>query len=237
MTRRDAHGQPIAPFPAALIQNHGKAVDQLIGIARGIMCDDAVSDAEAVAFRKFVERFFEMERVFPFDALKERMDRIFADGQIEAEEREELRVILRSLGGLTDDPELGPENIAATFPLDEPAPEVRFTENEFVVTGRFALGTRARVHEIIGKCGGQAHDNVRHTTRYLVIGHFASRDWLHTSYGLKIARAAELRKERHPVAIISEAHLRASLPPIAGSYSPSSVTAEKVGWRKAHEST
>lgn len=194
------------------MRNYGKAADQLIGIARGIMCDDDVSDAEAAAFRQFVERFYALENTFPFDLLKARLDRIFGDGRVDDDERAELRSIMRSLGGLTDDPDFGVENISCSFPLDEPPPTVTFPGCEFVVTGRFAFGTRARVHAAIKNAGGTTHDTVRQATQFLVIGHFASRDWLHTSYGLKIQRAVELRQAELPIAIICEQHWKQSLP-------------------------
>ncbi len=208
---KDEHGQPLALFPAGLVRNYGKAVDQLIGIARGILCDGELSDAEAVAFRRFVEQFHRSERVFPFDLLKERLDRVFRDGTIDEEERAELREIMRSLGGLTAEATAEAANLSCDFPLDDPAPSIKFSGSEFVVTGRFAFGTRAKVHDAIEGRGGIAHDNVRHSTGYLVIGHFASRDWLHTSYGLKIERAAELRKAGHRLAIVKELHWKEHL--------------------------
>lgn len=212
MTVRDEHGQPLWQFPTGLIRNYGKAEDQLIGIARGIMCDDEVTDLEAAAFRRFVERLYSTHQTFPFDLLKERLDRIFADGRVDDDERLELRGILRSLGGLMDDPDVGLENVSCSFPLDEPPPGVTFFGREFVVTGRFAFGTRIRVHEAIERHSGRTHTGVRPETDFLVIGHFASRDWVHTSYGLKIERAVELRESGHPVAIISEAHWKQSIP-------------------------
>ena len=208
----DNHGQPLRPFPAALMGNHGKAVDQLIGFASGVLCDGVLVDAEAETFRRIVEKFYSAEPVFPFDQLKARLDRIFSDGRVDDDEKEELRAVLQSLGGLQVYDEGAIESLAASFPLDDPAPTVHFLEREFVVTGRFAFGTRARVHERIEACGGYAHGNVRQSSCYLVIGHFASRDWIHTSYGQKIARADELRRGGHPISIVSESHWMQHLP-------------------------
>ena len=42
---------------------------------------------------------------------------------------------------------------------------------------------------------------------YLAIGHFASRDWVHTTFGRKIERAVEMRKRYGMPAIISEERL------------------------------
>jgi hypothetical protein len=208
----DKHGQPIRPFPVALIGNHGKAVDQLIGFAYGVLSDGVIVDAEAQTFSRMVDMLYSSEPVFPFDHLKERLDRIFSDGHIDEDEKEELRAILQSLGSLRAIDDESVESVACSFPLDRPPPMVDFIDQEFVVTGRFAYGTRAKVHDAIKTRGGYTHDNVRQATRYLVIGHFASRDWLHTSYGTKILRASELRMDGHGIAIISEDHWLKHLP-------------------------
>lgn len=207
---RDAHGQPIYTFPAALVQNYGKAVDQLIGLCRGILIDGVVSDAEAIVFRQWVDRYFEEQPTFPFDDIKRRLDAVFADGVIDPAEREELTAIMNSLGGLTQD-ETGIQSLSASLPLCNPAPEIDYVGAEFVVTGRCSYGTRNKVWEAIQARGGAVNDNPRQTTRFLLIGHFASRDWVHTSYGRKIERAVELRNAGHRVSIISEAHWHASL--------------------------
>jgi hypothetical protein len=44
------------------------------------------------------------------------------------------------------------------------------------------------------------------SSHYLVIGVFASRDWMYTNYGRKIERAVELRQCGSGIAIISEEH-------------------------------
>jgi NAD-dependent DNA ligase len=99
------------------------------------------------------------------------------------------------------------------LPLDNPLPEkVVFSGNEFVPTGRFAFGTRQKVFEAISSLNGIPKDGFpTQSTRYLVIGVFASRDWHHTNYGRKIERAVELRAEGHPITILSEEHWRSFL--------------------------
>jgi hypothetical protein len=102
---------------------------------------------------------------------------------------------------------------SSELPLDNPLPEkVVFSGNEFVPTGRFAFGTRQKVFEAISSLNGIPKDGFpAQSTRYLVIGVFASRDWYHTNYGRKIERAVELRAEGHPITILSEEHWRSFL--------------------------
>ena len=210
MTQKNPDGQPVRPFPVNLIINHGKATDQIIGIAQGIMCDGVITDSEAEAFRRFVDVFCAQQECFPFDVLKSRLDRIFRDGVVDDDERQELKEIMRSLGGLV----LGePEEVAtesSSLPFDVPLPEIIPTK-EFVVTGKFAFGTRKRVEEQIKSLGGWTNSNPRRGTSYVVVGHFASRDWIHTSHGRKIERALELRQQGAEISIFGEEHWRTTL--------------------------
>jgi hypothetical protein len=76
---------------------------------------------------------------------------------------------------------------------------VAFPTQQFVVTGRFAFGTRQKVCEAISGLGGiPGGSKPTKATRYFVIGTFASRDWYNTNYGRKIERAVELRTPSVP---------------------------------------
>ena len=74
------------------------------------------------------------------------------------------------------------------------------------MTGKFAYGPRTLCQEVVIDRGGAAAKAVSGKVDYLVVGTFCSSDWLHTSYGLKIQKAAELRANGMPIAIISEDH-------------------------------
>ena len=58
-----------------------------------------------------------------------------------------------------------------------------------------------------------AKENVTVRTRYLVIGRFGNRDWVHTSFGRKIEKAHKYRdSKRGPIAIVAEDHWATGLP-------------------------
>lgn len=207
----DENGQPIRPFSAALLNNYGKSVDQLIGICRGVLFDGVVNDDEARCFRNWVAQQNLSEPVFPFDDLHRRLSGIYADGRVDDEERRELSEILKSIAGIKDGIAADTPGGSMDLPLDDPAPEISHEGFEFVVTGRCAFGTRAAVWEAIKELGGTVNENPRCETKYLMIGHFASRDWLHSSYGLKIQRAVELKRKGHDLFIIAESHWRSTI--------------------------
>ena len=123
------------------------------------------------------------------------------------EEREELKHVMEGLCGHAE--QCSPsETYSATLPLDSPLPNpVVFPDHSFIITGRFAYGTRRKVFDAISDLGGFANDSPpTRDTNYLVIGTFASRDWANTNYGRKIEHAVELRESGSGISIISEEH-------------------------------
>lgn len=204
---KDAHGQPIRLFKAREENNATKAIDQLTGICAGILADGIVSPKEAEFFAAWVQKYAPLEPVWPFTDVLKRVEQIFDDGRVSEEECEDLRGVMEALCGYTN--EAKPEETYSTsLPLNDPLPEpVIFPEKVFNITGKFAYGTRAKVVEAIKSVGGKALDSApTRESNNLIIGLFASRDWIHTSHGRKIERAVELRDSGSGIAIISEEH-------------------------------
>lgn len=206
-TPRNADGQPIRMFRVARENNEAKAIDQLSGICAGILADGVVNDREAKFFADWVRQHAPLEPVWPFTDILERVERIFADGRCTENEREELKEIMGALCG-------GPhensahESYSTTLPFTSPAPDsIEFPKRVFNITGKFAFGTRQKVISSIANQDGIAVDSMpTQESHYLVIGIFASRDWIHTNYGRKIERAVQLRDSGSGIAIISEEH-------------------------------
>lgn len=206
-TPKDVHGQPIRLFKANLENNVSKAIEQLSGICAGILADGVVNQQEADFFASWVRKYAPLEPVWPFSDILGRVERIFADGTCDAEEREELKAVMEALCGHAS--ETTPdETYSTTLPLDSPLPEpVVFPQRIVSITGRFAFGTRKKVMEAIEARGGIPSDSApTQESAYLVIGLFASRDWANTNYGRKIERAVKLRGSGSGIAIISEEH-------------------------------
>lgn len=205
--RKDGDGQPLIPFPSQAHNNVCKSLDQLVGICLGILADQVVNDEEAMNFRRWVQQLYAIDCGWPLSDVRQRVEQIFADGKIDDEERVELGALMRQLAGVPEEkiPDIG---AATRLPLDEPPPPIIFPEKLFVVTGKFAHGTRTKVHQEIETRGGCCGKAPTLDTNYLVIGAFASRDWIHSTHGLKIERAIELRKKSTGIAIIHEEHWR-----------------------------
>lgn len=207
----DIHGKPLPLFKRARTNEQDKAVDQLTGICEGILSDGVVNQKEAEFFAAWVKEHAPLAPAWPFTDILDRIERIFADGVCDDEEREELRQVMAALCGAKGDARSS-ETYSTTLPLDNPPPAVMFAEKRFHITGQFAFGSRSKVIEAIKSRGGIAMDSSpTRTAHYLVIGVFASQAWATTTFGRKIERAVELRESGSGIAIISEQHWKGFL--------------------------
>ncbi len=207
LSPRDPNGQPLFLCRLAIENNASKAIDQLSGICAGMLADGTVNDAEARFFQEWLVRYAIHEPVWPLTAILERVSAIFADGRLSEDERQELADIMGQLCGASK--EANPTvDYATTLPVDRLAAPLSSSDLQSKIvriTGRFAFGTRQRVIDAFLAHGAEASDTPpTRTTDLLVIGHFASRDWIHTNYGRKIERAVELRSSGAPITILSE---------------------------------
>ena len=205
----DAHGQPPGLLNAA--RRIARAVDELLGLCKGVILDGVVSEDEAIALHQWIDTHREVSREWPADVLADRLDRIFEDAIVTDEERDDLKHLLEQIAG--GDPEtvaLG--NLATTLPLDDPPPNMIFEDHAFCFTGRFFFGTRRACTRAVEQCGGEFHKFVRLDTDYVVIGLIGSRDWLHSSYGRKIQKAVEYKRRGVRCAIVSEKHWASFIP-------------------------
>ena len=199
----DPHGQPSPYFNWQLRTE--RDISELLGLAKGMLADGSVNEQEARSLHAWASNHPENLSKWPLSLIFSRLQQIFADGKVDADEREELKDLLSSLVGGTESIILGYE-AATTLPLDNPAPLICWHEEVYVFTGKFAYGTRAHCLQEVTSRGGRCEDNVTRNTTFLVLGTFGSRDWRQTSYGRKIERAVDLRTLGFPIRIVGEDH-------------------------------
>ncbi len=180
-----------------------RAINELIGMLRGIVADGIVNKSETQALAKWMLLNAEVANVFPVKPIAQRLNHIYADGIVTDEECRELKELIDQTLGQQD-----PESVLCgptDFPLTKPAPDVVFPRKEFVLTGNFLYGTRKDCEHQIELLGGRCSDAVHPQTDYLIIGSLVSRDWKYTTHGTKIEKAMEYAG-KYPLAIISERH-------------------------------
>lgn len=214
---KDEHGQPLRQFRFLRENNVAKAFDQLSGICHGILADGIVNESEAKYFGQWVQQHKHLMGEWPLNDVLKRLEGIYSDGVITAEEREDLADIMRIITGEQTGGETVEETSEARssfLPIDLELPDPLVIAGcEFVLTGKFALGARKIVTRSITGIGGLVRDGFpTRATDYLVIGVFASRDWQFTNYGRKIEHAVSLKDSGNKIRILPESHLKRFLP-------------------------
>jgi hypothetical protein len=200
----DPHGQPYnVRFNRA--RRAERDLTEMLGLVKGLLADGVVTDAEAAHLANWAQHHPDATEQWPIPALKARLDQIFADGQVDDGERRDLAELLEAIVGGTAGIIVG-EDAATELPLDQPPPAIHWPGSVFVFTGKFAFGPRAECQRVVLELGGECDDNITRRTRYLVLGTFGSRDWVHTSFGRKIQKAVEYRASGVPLAIVAEDH-------------------------------
>lgn len=204
--RREA---PRAHITAARRQD--RAVDELIGVCRGILADGVLNSTEAAFLLHWLERHREFAESFPFNALYPRVHDALADGVLDLDEEHDLLgALLSAVGGETA-ADGGSNSLSTELPFDHPCPTIRYSGCGFVLTGTFEFGSRSDVKCAIESRGGAVAGAVSGRTNYVIVGEVGSRDWVHSSYGRKIQYAVELRAQGGYVAIVPERHWATSL--------------------------
>ncbi|HEX6038132.1 hypothetical protein [Longimicrobium sp.] len=199
---RDAHGQPLAKFRAAHVAS--RSLDELMGFVRGVLADGEVSDAEARSLLAWCTHNPHAVQQWPGREIAARLGRIFADGIVSAEEREDLTSLLQAVSGAAPEIPAGTGR-SSRLPLNDPVPDLAFVGRTFVFTGQFVYGTRNACEAEVVQRGGHCSSSVSAKVDFVVIGELCSPNWLHTTYGTKIQKAVDYRDDRRlPIAIVPE---------------------------------
>jgi hypothetical protein len=205
----DPHGQPLnISFNRA--RRAERDLCELLGLARGLIADGIVTEAEASLLRDWVGRHPDAVEHWAVRTIHHRLLEHFADGVIDDAERADLRLLLDQLvsGELSATCNA---DAATTLPLDQPPPTIEWIGMTFVFTGKFAFGTRRDCEREVETRGGICDSNVTKRTSFLVIGTFGSTDWVHSAFGRKIERAVSYRQTDGALRIVAEDHWASAL--------------------------
>ena len=180
-----------------------RQINELIGLAHGLIADGEVNQAEAEYLQKWLVANRDVSDNPITANLLCRGNALLGDWILGNEESTELFETLQKFSG--GNFELGEVLKSCELPLDDPPPPITCPSKNFCFTGTFAFGTRkdceAAVEKLGGKCG-----SLTQRTNFLVIGVYATGSWKHSSYGLKIENAVKMKQDGVPIAIIGETH-------------------------------
>ena len=180
-----------------------RQVNELIGLAHGIIADGAVNQAEAEYLFKWIVANATLTDNPVINLLYSRVNKILDDGRLDPEEATDLLETLTRFSA--GDFEVGEALKATSLPLCDPAPQLTFYGSNFCFTGTFAFGSRRECEKAVLERGG-APGSLTQKTSYLIIGAYATDSWAHSSYGRKIEKAVGMRTNGIPISIVAEDH-------------------------------
>lgn len=182
-----------------------RMMTELIGISRGILADDKVNQKEVEYLHNWLIASKGITDNPIVSNLSYKIEEVLQDKVVDEEEQHELFELLNSfVGGKVSKGELLK---STTLPFDEPQPDIVFKGSRFCFTGTFVFGSRKDCENAVKELGGEA-GGIMQKTDYLVIGFYATDSWMQSSYGRKIEKALEFKKEGHLVSIVGEEHWR-----------------------------
>lgn len=185
-----------------------RQVDEMIGLARGLIADGNIVQAEVEFLQKWLAANMCVTDVPVIRTLYARVSEMLTDGVVDEDEKAEL---LDTLHRFTmQDIELGETLKATTLPLCDPAPPLSYSGWRYCFTGTFNYGKRRDCEEAVVTRGAIA-GSLSQKTRVLVVGVYATESWKHSTFGNKIAEACDWRDAGIPISIVSEDHWVKSL--------------------------
>ena len=200
----------------AAMQFHGKrreavVIDQLCGLAEGIVADGVVNESEAAYLEAWLARnhnFIGSSTVTT--QLAAIVNTCLEDGRIDAIESEQLLDVLRAFSP-TPVPDEPPA--PTVLPYDYPLPRLTYPERRYLFTGTFTFGTRVECEKAAAEAGSMVVKAVTQKLDFLVVGSYATPSWKHGHWGNKIEKALTYRDVRGvPLAIVPEEHWLTHLP-------------------------
>ena len=179
-----------------------QSVNALVGIATGLLADRQLNDAEVGFLHEWLTTHDEVACEWPGNIVCARVKAVLADGVITEDERLHLVTTLQDLVGGN------PTTLANATHVTELAFDdldgLEFAGYTFCLTGEFVYAPRPNCEDATTQRGGIVKSAVSKKVRYLVVGSLGSQEWKHGSYGTKIDKAMQLKREGAPIRVVRE---------------------------------
>lgn len=185
-----------------------RQIDELIGIARGLVADGQINQAEAEFLQRWLAANADISDQPLIRTLYSRVNDILADGIVDDGEKADLLDTLNRFS--SRDFELGEVLKSTSLPLCDPAPALSFRGLRYTFTGTFNYGQRKHCEAAVVRLGATA-GGLSQKTNVLVVGLYATESWKHSSFGNKILTATDWRARGLQISIVSEEHWVRSL--------------------------
>jgi NAD-dependent DNA ligase len=175
---------------------------ELLGLARGLLADQELSDSEIEFLQQWLEERYAMTSSFPGNVIYNRIKEVLADGIVTEDERDHLVETLNMLieGRLED----LTEQLDLTELWFDEIGLIEFHETRFCLTGNFVYGPKEICKTAIEQRGGLVSPTVDNEPEFLIVGALGVDAWRSGGLGAEIEQAMRLKARGIPVKIISE---------------------------------
>lgn len=185
--------------PAATLR---QSLGELLGLARGLMADQELTDSEIHFLNDWLNERFEITSSFPGNVIHSRIKDVLEDGVITEEERSHLVNTLNML--IEDRLEDLAEQVDLTELWFDDVGLIEFQKARFCLTGNFVYGPKEVCQSAIEKRGGIVYPSVGDELQFLVVGGLGVDEWRTGGLGEKIESAMRRRARGEKVKIIPE---------------------------------
>lgn len=184
-----------------------RQVDELIGIIKGVLADNVVTQGEVEFLLAWMEANRKVALLWPAKVLYPRLAAALSEGAMQSNDATEILILLRNTIGSavipdTHDPSAQP---STRLPVNNNSP-VTFKGKYFCFTGTFQSGTRSWCQAQIEQRGGICLNGITKKLNYLVVGFTGNENWLHSTHGRKIEKAIAYQESGCELTILSEEH-------------------------------
>jgi len=179
-----------------------QSLGELLGLARGLMADQELTDSEIHFLNEWLEDRHTMTSSFPGNVIHERIKDVLEDGVVTEEERSHLVDTLNML--IEDRLEDLAEQVDLTELWFDDVGLIDFNKARFCLTGNFVFGPEDVCKTAIEQRGGIVTPSVGDESHFLVVGGLGVDEWRSGGLGAEIESAMRLRAKGKSVKIIPE---------------------------------
>lgn len=183
-------------------ENLKQSLGELLGLARGLLADQELTDSEINFLHDWLEERYHMTSSFPGNVIHKRIKEVLEDGIVTEEERSHLVNTLTML--VEDRLEDLAEQVDLTELWFDEVGLIDFNQSKFCLTGNFVYGPLEICESAIEERGGVVNKSVGREVQYLVVGGLGVDEWRSGGLGAEIEKAMRLRARDNSVKIIPE---------------------------------
>jgi len=192
----------VTDMPSSPSETLKQSLGELLGLARGLMADQELTDSEIHFLNEWLEERHTMTSSFPGNVIHERIKDVLEDGIVTEEERSHLVDTLNML--IEDRLEDLAEQVDLTELWFDDVGLIDFNKARFCLTGNFVFGPEDVCKTAIEQRGGIVTPSVGDESHFLVVGGLGVDEWRTGGLGAEIESAMRLRATGKSVKIIPE---------------------------------